>query len=169
MAVDRARISPGGAHRADPAELLDIEMDELTGMLALVSGAPARPVPGLSAATGRRVPAPGSPSPWTRRVAMAMCLPVRRCRRSAAIASATAASVRLGLVFGREERSAMPALPSARKRSTQRATTFAVTPYVSAAWALERRPSTTSRAISSRRSGVRRAFLWMFIRSSGNH
>jgi len=42
--------------------------------------------------------------------------------------------------FHRLERSAMPALPSARKRSTQRATTFAVTPYVSAAWALERRP-----------------------------
>lgn len=39
MAVDRARISPGDAvpHRADPAEFLDIEMDELTGMLALIA------------------------------------------------------------------------------------------------------------------------------------
>jgi hypothetical protein len=39
MAVDRARISPGDAvpHRADPAELLDIEMDEFAGMLALIA------------------------------------------------------------------------------------------------------------------------------------
>ena len=39
MAVDRARISPGDAvpDRADPAELLDIEMDELAGMLALIA------------------------------------------------------------------------------------------------------------------------------------
>src|SRR6478736_5814781 len=39
MAVDRARISPGDAvpHRADPAELLDIEMDELAGMLPFIA------------------------------------------------------------------------------------------------------------------------------------
>ena len=47
--------------------------------------------------------------------------------------------------------------------------TFAVTPYVRAAWALDRRPTTPSRATSSRRRGVRRAFLWMFSRSPENH
>jgi hypothetical protein len=36
---DRARISPGDAvpHGADPAELLDIDMDELARVLALIT------------------------------------------------------------------------------------------------------------------------------------
>lgn len=49
---------------------------------------------------------------------MAMCLPVSRCRRNAAISSATLPQCGLGLVLGRDERSAMPAAPSARNRST---------------------------------------------------
>lgn len=78
-------------------------------------------------------------------------------------------AVRLGLLLGRDDRSAMPAVPSARKRAVQRATTFDVTPYIRAASALEQAPSITARAISSRRRGVKRAYLWMFIRSSENH
>ncbi len=39
MTVDRARMSSGDAvpHRANPAELLDVEMDELAGVLALIA------------------------------------------------------------------------------------------------------------------------------------
>src|SRR5439155_22056878 len=39
VTVDRARISPGDAvaHRADSAELFDIEMDELARMLAFIT------------------------------------------------------------------------------------------------------------------------------------
>ena len=39
VTIDRARISPGDAmpHRTDPAELFDIEMDELTRMLAFIT------------------------------------------------------------------------------------------------------------------------------------
>ena len=39
VTVDRARISPGDAvaHRADPAELFDIEMDELAWSLAFIT------------------------------------------------------------------------------------------------------------------------------------
>jgi hypothetical protein len=45
MAVDRAGISPGDAmaYRADPAELLDIEMDEFAWLLAFISVASVRP------------------------------------------------------------------------------------------------------------------------------
>jgi hypothetical protein len=39
VTVDRARISPSDAvpHGANPAELFDIQMDELTGMLAFIT------------------------------------------------------------------------------------------------------------------------------------
>ena len=39
VAVDRARIPPGDAmpHRADPAEFLDIEMDKLARVLAVIA------------------------------------------------------------------------------------------------------------------------------------
>src|SRR5690606_11228776 len=39
MTVDRTRMSSGDAvpHRANPAELLDVEMDELAGVLALIA------------------------------------------------------------------------------------------------------------------------------------
>ncbi|MBY3179485.1 hypothetical protein HFO27_33735 [Rhizobium leguminosarum] len=54
--------------------------------------------------------------------------------RSDAISSAIRSAVRRGLASDWGERSFMPATPS------QRATTFAVTLYVRAAWALEQRP-----------------------------
>lgn len=39
MVIDRARIAAGDAmsHRADPAELLDIKVDKLTRVLALIA------------------------------------------------------------------------------------------------------------------------------------
>ena len=39
MAIDRARISTGDAmaHGADPAELLDIQMDQLAWLLAFIA------------------------------------------------------------------------------------------------------------------------------------
>ncbi|EGE60540.1 hypothetical protein RHECNPAF_14110020 [Rhizobium etli CNPAF512] len=61
-------------------------------------------------------------------VCLAMCLPVSRCQRNTAISPAMLVAVRLGLLLGRDGRSAMPAVPSARKRAVQRATTFDVTP-----------------------------------------
>ncbi|MBB2704282.1 UNVERIFIED_ORG: hypothetical protein GGE63_002391 [Rhizobium esperanzae] len=55
-------------------------------------------------------------------------MPVSRCQRNTAISPAMLVAVRLGLLLGRDDRSAMPAVPSARKRAVQRATTFDVTP-----------------------------------------
>ena len=65
VAIDRARVPPGDAmsHRADPAELLDIEMDKLARVLALIAadrlgrlqrGEPIQPEPVQDAADGRR-------------------------------------------------------------------------------------------------------------------
>src|SRR5262249_40432313 len=64
VAIDRARIATGDAmsHRADAAKLLDIEMDELAGVLALIAadrlrwlqrGEPIQPEPAQGAADGR--------------------------------------------------------------------------------------------------------------------
>lgn len=64
----------------------------------------------------------------------------------------------------RAERSTIPAGPCALNRSTQRETIFDETPQRRAAWALDTWPLATAKAISSRRNGVSRAFLWMFIR-----
>jgi hypothetical protein len=72
-----------------------------------------------------------------------MCSPVRRWRRSATIRSTTARSVAFGLCLGRDERSPMPARPSALQCSTHRFTTFAVTANFNAAWAWETPPSMT--------------------------
>ena len=63
----------------------------------------------------------------------------------------------VGISLDREERSCMPSRPSALKRSLQRHTILADTPYSRAARALERRPAMTGSAISSRRMAVRRA------------
>ena len=71
--------------------------------------------------------------------------------------SVSGSAVWVGISFGRDERSCMPARPSALKRPVQRLTILVDTPYSRAAWALERRPPMTRRAISSRRIGVRRA------------
>src|SRR6266436_4479812 len=98
----------------------------------------------------------------------AICLPVWRCRRNASIAEYVAGAVWLGKEWGREERSRNPSTPSARKRLTHLATVLAVVLKWRAAAALFRPPSTTLRTIASRPFGVRGAFLWVFIRSSGD-
>jgi len=65
VTIDRARIPPSDAvsHRADPAEFLDIEMDKLARVLALITadrlgglqrGEPIQPEPAQDAADGRR-------------------------------------------------------------------------------------------------------------------
>ena len=47
VTVDHARLSSGDAmsHGADPAELLDIEMDELARVLPLIAPGSVRPAP----------------------------------------------------------------------------------------------------------------------------
>ena len=57
--------------------------------------------------------------------------------------------------------------PRALKRSTHLATVFDVVLKRRAAAALLKLWSTTARTISSRPLGVRRALLWVFIRSPG--
>src|SRR5262249_4553712 len=70
MAIDRASIATGDAmsHRADAAKLLDVEVDQLTRMLALIAadrlgllprGEPIQPPPPPDAARAvRRQPHP---------------------------------------------------------------------------------------------------------------
>src|SRR5580704_2700831 len=67
---------------------------------------------------------------------------------------------------GFEERSRNPSTPSPRKRPTHLATVFGVVLNRRAAAALLRPKSTTTRTISSRPFGVRRAFLCVSIRFS---
>jgi hypothetical protein len=69
---------------------------------------------------------------------------------------------------GFEERSRKPSTPSARKRMTHLPTVFGVVWYSRAVAALVSPPATTARTIASRPLGVRQAFLWMSIRSSAN-
>ena len=65
---------------------------------------------------------------------------------------------------GLEERSAMPAGPRPGKRPARLDTVLAVTQNDAAASARLTCPASTRRAISSRRKGVSRAFLCIFIR-----
>ena len=67
---------------------------------------------------------------------------------------------------GRDERSCKPSTPSARKRASHLRAVRGQTPAARAA-ASGVCPLTMCRTKSSRPCGVRRAFLWMFIRSSG--
>src|SRR6266536_1528261 len=67
--------------------------------------------------------------------------------------------------WGFEERSRKPSTPSARKRTTHLPTVFGVVWYSRAVAALVTLPSTTARTIASRPLDVRRAFLWVSIRS----
>src|SRR5262249_47460748 len=99
---------------------------------------------------------------------VAICLPVWRCRRNASTPAHVAAWVWLGNEWGREERSRNPSTPSARKRLTHLATVLAETLNWSAAAAFVRPPSITLRTMASRPFGVRGAFLWVSIRSSGD-
>ena len=123
VAIDRAGIPPGDAmsHRADPAELLDVEVDKLAGVLALIAadrlgrlqrGHLFRP----SRRRMRLTVAGDIP------ISAAICLPVWRCRRNASTVAHVAAGVWPGNEWGREERSRSPSTPSVRKRVTHLAT-----------------------------------------------
>ena len=97
-------------------------------------------------------------------VATAMWAPVRRHRRKETIRSATCLGVGLRGLCGLDERSAQPAAPRSRKRPTHLDTVLAVTPNDLAASARLVSLASTLLAISSRRSGVNRAFLCIFMR-----
>ena len=97
-------------------------------------------------------------------VAEAMRVPAVRSRRTETTLSATCAGVGLRMRRDLEERSAQPAGPSSRKHADHLATVPAVTPNDLAASARLVSPESTLLAISSRRKGVRRAFLRIFIR-----
>src|SRR6266508_5678685 len=99
---------------------------------------------------------------------VAMCSWVRRSRRKLSTASHVAGGIWTGDERGLEDRSRKPPTPSARKRSTHLPTVFGVVLNWRAAAALVIPRSTTARTISSRPFGVRRAFLWVSIRSSAN-
>ena len=96
----------------------------------------------------------------------AICLPVQRWRRSASTCSTTAAGVGRRRRCGREERSCKPA----NAFGAEARHPFAHRPRADACGScggLRRLPAQRpARTIRSRPSGVRRAFLWMFIRSS---
>ena len=97
-------------------------------------------------------------------VAAAMWAPVRRWRRRETIRSTTCLGVGLRGLCGLDERSAQPVGPRSRKRPTHLATVLAVTPNDLAASRRFISPASTLFAISSRRSGVSRAFLCIFMR-----
>lgn len=105
---------------------LDVNVDHVTGRLALVA---ARRLGWFDIPQPRKT-GPLEHAAYRRRrhaACLAMCWPVSRRRRNAAMSSATVAGVCAGLLFGRDERSAMPAPPTGNA-PTQRTTIFAATP-----------------------------------------
>ena len=90
VTIDCTGISPSDAvaHRADPPELFDIEMDELARMLTFITpdrfGRLQGELVQSQTAETRLTVAGDTP------VAAAICLPVQRCRRSRSTSSTTA-------------------------------------------------------------------------------
>src|SRR6266516_1144513 len=97
----------------------------------------------------------------------AMCSWVRRSRRNLSTSSAVARAIWLGNEWGFEERSRKPSTPSARKRATHLPTLFRRRVVLSCRGGLGQ-PTIHYGANHRRPLGVRRAFLWMSIRSSAN-
>ena len=98
---------------ADPAEFLDVDLDELAGAATLLAGGR------LGGSICDSLPSPMGPktaetvdSGIARHKAISA--PVIRNRRSAAMTSTRAWLVRCGMRPGAEERSKSPASPSAR-------------------------------------------------------
>src|SRR6202047_1503549 len=135
VALALALTGDAVAELLEPAELFDIDVADLAGMLAVAGATPT---------------------------ATAIWLPVSRCRRKASITAQVAGAVWLGNERGLEERSRKPSTPSARKRSTHLATVFAVVLNWRAAAALLS-PASTHRTMASRPFGVREAFLWLLF------
>src|SRR4029453_13578876 len=166
-AIARAATSDAVADAVEAAEFFDVEMDDFAGPLALVArggflrleaGEPAEP----RRSRMRETLALEIPS------SVAMCSWVRRSRRKLSTASHVAGWIWTADERGLEDRSRKPPTPSARKRSTHLPTVFGVVLNWRAAAALVIPRSTTPRTISSRPFGVRRAFLWVSLRSSAN-
>ena len=109
------------ADAVEPAEFLDVDVQQLAGLVALITanrlGRLQVLQPRQAGARATRLIVAGDTP-----VCRAMCWP---CWRNAAISSATAAAVRLGLVLGRDERSAMPAR---RRPGSARATAPSLSP-----------------------------------------
>jgi hypothetical protein len=101
------------ADAVDPAQFLDVEVDELAGSLPLVA------VGWLSGSSRLSRPSPIRVS--TAEVVLSgirstslISAAVIRIRRSAAIAAIRSSGVRCGITLGAELRSSSPRLPSAR-------------------------------------------------------
>jgi hypothetical protein len=127
VTVNRTRISASDAmsHRADPAELFDVNVDEFARVLTLIApnwfGRLQSTQFIQSQPTQTRLTVAGETP-----VSAAICLPVQRCRRKASTAAQVAGAVWLGNERGLDERSRNPPTPSAWKRSTHLATVFGV-------------------------------------------
>ena len=100
----------------DPAELLDVEVDELARSLALV--APRRLARLQVVESGEAEPLEVLGDRRRAAVARAICWPVQRWRRSRGISATTADGVACGKDRACEDWSAKPAGPSARKRAS---------------------------------------------------
>ena len=152
------------ADALESAELLDVDVDHLAGMLALVA---AHRLGRLDVLQPRQPGAPQHPADGGGRDADLH----GDVLAGQPLAAQGDDALGHGLVgharhdVGRDERSAMPARPSPCSARPSAPRSSPTRHNVRAAWALERPPSITESAISSRRSGVRRAFLWMFIRT----
>src|SRR5208283_3246838 len=166
VTVDGARISSGDAvpDGANPAELFDIEMDELARMLAFIAPDRFGRLQGTELVQAE--PTQNTADGGGRDTGLGGDL----------LASPPLAAQPLDLLdhglgvgcrsrCGREERSCNPANPSRRYRSTHFRTVRGQTPAASAT-ASGVCPLSTCRTIRSRPRGVSRAFLCTFIRSS---
>ena len=142
----------------EAAELLDVDVDQFAGVLALVAADRfsrlqcGEPVEAESFEDAAEVAA-DTP------VSAAICLPVQRWRRKASTCAITASGVGRLSRRGRDERSCSPATPSALKRFHHLRAVRGQTPAARAA-ASGACPLSIWRAIRSRPCGVKRAFLW---------
>jgi len=128
----------------DPPDLLDVHMDQLAGTGPLV---PFRGrLRGADHVCGHRVALtqvghvvtaqdPGHVRAEIPKSGPIQSCPLRDCRRAATTACSTSTDVFVGIVCGRQDRSAKPALPSAAYRSTQVLTHLRDTPIAAAIWA----------------------------------
>src|SRR5262249_51737442 len=155
------------AHAAETAELLNVEMDDLTWFLALVAWMwllqlEAREPAEAAAFENARDAGFGD--------ADLGCDVLLSAALTAQVFDGVGCGKRIwvGDERGLEDRSRKPSTPSAQKRSTHLPTVFGVVLNWRAAAALDMLRSAMARTISSRPFGVRRAFLWVSIRSSAN-
>ena len=166
VTVDRARISSGDAvaHRPNPAELFNIEMDELAWSLAFITPDWFSRLQGTELVQPQPTRNPATVAGDARSRRRSAC-PSSVAGAAARPPPATAWDVGCRSRCGRDERSSKPAKPSRRYRSTRLRTVRGQTPTASAT-ASGICPLATCRTIRSRPRGVSRAFLCTFIRFS---